>query len=143
MSKAGRKSGHCLCGEVRFTAIPKDHDVGACHCRTCQVQASGPFMALDCADTLEFEGDSTLGVFNSSDWAERLFCQNCGTLIAWRLKDRTINIVNVAAFEGLGDVRLDHEVYIDQKPGYYSFAEKTQQLTQEDVLKLFAGGDGE
>lgn len=133
-----RRPGKCLCGQIRFTAAPKDRDVGVCHCSTCQVQAAGPFLALDCGDTLEFENDITLGVYNSSDWAERVFCTNCGTLIAWRLKDGAMSIVNVAAFDDQDGLQLDHEVYIDQKPAYYSFSEKTQQLTQEDVLKLFA-----
>ena len=44
-------SGGCLCGAVRFTAAPANHEVGACHCSMCRKWTAGPFLVLDCADT--------------------------------------------------------------------------------------------
>lgn len=137
------KTGQCLCGAVKFTATPKSGDVGVCHCSMCRKTTAGSYFAVDCGDRLHFENEDKLGVYNSSDWAERGFCTQCGSALFWRLKDKSINIVSVNAFDDAGDVKLDHEVYIDEKPGYYSFAEKTQQLTGAQVMEMFAGNQSE
>ena len=137
----GEKTGQCLCGAVKFRAAPKTADVGVCHCSMCRRISAGPFFAIDCGDTLVFENEDKLGVYNSSEWAERGFCKDCGSTILWRLKDRSINIVAVDLFNDLEGLRLDHEVYIDEKPGYYRFAEKTTQLTGAQVMEMFAGQD--
>ncbi len=132
------KSGQCLCGAVKFTAAPKNGDVGVCHCSTCRRGTAGSYFAIDCGDTLKIESESALGIYNSSDWAERGFCKTCGSPIFWRTKDRKSNIVSINAFDDVGELRLDHEVFIDEKPGYYSFSEKTQQMTGAQVFEMFA-----
>lgn len=133
------KTGKCLCGAVRFTAVPKSNDVGVCHCSMCRKSAAGPFFAIDCGDTLAIEDEASVGFYGSSDWAERGFCKQCGSTLFWRMKDKSVNIVAVDAFDDPGALKLDHEVFIDEKPGYYSFAEKTQQLTGQQVFEMFAG----
>ena len=134
------KSGQCLCGAVKFSATPKSGDVGVCHCSMCRRIAAGPFFAIDCGPNLKFEDDAKVGVYGSSDWAERGFCKSCGSVLFWRLKDKSINIVSIDALDEPGDLKLDHEVFIDEKPSYYSFAEKTQQLTGQQVMEMFAAG---
>lgn len=134
--------GQCLCGSVAFTVVPKNSDVGVCHCDMCRKSNAGPFFALDCGDTLSFTKEDGLAVYSSSEWADRLFCKNCGSSIAWRLKDKSINIVAVDLIEGVGDLRLDHEVYIDSKPDYYDFAQDTTKMTEADVMKMVSEGQG-
>ncbi|MEM9495070.1 MAG: GFA family protein [Pseudomonadota bacterium] len=138
------KIGQCLCGAVKFKATPKNAEVGVCHCSICRRQSAGPFFAIDCGDSLVFEDATHVGAFASSDWAERGFCTRCGSTLFWRLKDKSINIVAVDLFDEPGDMVLDHEVFIDEKPGYYSFAEKTKQMTGQEVFEMFAdGGEGQ
>lgn len=132
------KTGQCLCGAVKITATPKNGDVGVCHCSSCRKNVAGPFFAIDCGDTLKFADETHLGVFGSSEWAERGFCKQCGSALFWRLKDRSTNLVAIDIFDDIDGLRLDHEVFIDEKPGYYSFAEKTQQMTGEQVFEMFA-----
>ncbi|MEO1243951.1 MAG: GFA family protein [Pseudomonadota bacterium] len=133
------RSGQCLCGAVTFKATPKSGDVGVCHCSMCRKHAAGPFFAIDCGASLSFDDETNVGVYGSSDWAERGFCTKCGSTLFWRLKDKSINIVAVDTFDDPGALKLDHEVFIDEKPGYYSFNEKTQQLTGQQVFEMFAG----
>ncbi len=132
------KSGKCNCGAVAFKATPKNGDVGVCHCSKCRRMAAGPFFALDCGDTVKFESEESVGVYNSSEWAERGFCKQCGSVLFWRTKDRAVNIVSVDAFDDPIDLTLDHEVFIDEKPGYYSFAEKAKQMTGQECFEQFA-----
>ena len=134
------KTGQCNCGAVKFKAEPKSGDVGVCHCGMCRKMAAGPYFALDCGANLSFDDEQSLGVYNSSDWAERGFCKECGSVLFWRLKDKSINIVAVDAFDDPGDLKLDHEVYIDKKPDYYSFTQQTKQMTEQQVMEMFAAG---
>jgi Uncharacterized conserved protein len=134
------KSGQCLCGAVKFKATPKSQEVGVCHCEMCRKNNAGPFFAVDCGDTLTFENEENLGVYASSAWAERVFCKSCGSSIVWRMKDKSMNIVALDLIDGLDQLVLDHEVFIDEKPGYYSFAEKTKQMTGAQLMEMFAGG---
>ena len=79
--------GHCLCGAVKFTVKPVSKHVDACHCSMCRRWSSGPFMGLDCGSSFEIENGSDLGIYDSSDWAERVFCRKCGSSLFYRLKN--------------------------------------------------------
>ena len=129
----------CLCGGVKFTAQPENNEVGICHCSMCRKMSAGPYFGIACKD-VEFAGDEHLGIYKSSDYGERLFCNKCGSTVAWRMQDKSMTVVAVDLIEGLDSLVLDHEIYIDHKPSYFSFAEKTKQMTEAEVMKMFAGG---
>jgi hypothetical protein len=133
--------GRCLCGKVSFTVEPENSEVGACHCSMCRRWSGGPFMVVDCKSTLRIDDGAPLGLYQSSDWAERGFCRECGSTLFYRLKDNGQAYVSVESIDGLEDVSLTGEVFIDEKPGYYAFAQKTHQMTGEQVFALFAGQD--
>ncbi len=136
-------SGQCLCGAVRFQAKPAGNAVSICHCGMCRRQMAGPFFAIECGDTFKAEDSPNLGVYSASDYGERIFCKQCGTVIAWRTKDGKFSEVSVNALDGLEDLRLKQEIFIEDKPDYYSFAEKTKQLTGQQVFELFAESQSE
>ena len=132
------KSGRCLCGGVKFTATPKTDHVDVCHCTDCRRQIGGPSFAVDCGDSVRLSNDELLGVYDSSDWAERCFCKNCGSSVFWRLKDKSMYVVPAGAFDDLGDVSLSAEFFIDQKPGFYDLAQDTKKLTGQQVFEMYA-----
>src|SRR5829696_6763442 len=103
MSRAQTISGGCLCGAVRFTAEPASRDIGACHCSMCRKWSAGPFMVLDCASTLKVADPSQLGVYRSSEWAERCFCKTCGTPLFYRLVGKDLYFVSAEAFDDRED----------------------------------------
>ena len=84
------------------------------------------------------ESGDSLGVYRSSEWAERTFCKNCGTVIAWRLQEGGEHHLSAQLFEETGGYPLGLQVFIDQKPGNYSFAEKTKTMTGAEVFAAFA-----
>jgi len=131
-------SGTCLCGQVKVKATPRSEEVGSCHCSWCRKWSAGPFMALDCGDKVEIEAGDSLGVFKSSEWAERAFCKNCGTLITWRLQEGGEYHLSAQLFEETAEYPLGLQVFIDEKPGNYSFAEKTKTMTGAEVFAAFA-----
>ena len=106
MSNTGSLQGKCLCGTVRFKAVPKNKDVGVCHCSMCRRWSGGPLMVLDCGDAVEYEDESDIEVFKSSKWGERGFCKNCGTALFWKLKGLDYYFVPVGTFDNPGDLKF-------------------------------------
>jgi hypothetical protein len=135
------KQGGCLCGAVRFTATPKDSDVGACHCSMCRRWTAGPFMVLDCADTMKVEDASNLGVYRSSEWAERCFCKQCGSVLFYRLIGKEFSAVSAEAFDDRSGLTFTSQIFIDNKPPYYEFANKTHNMTSAEVFAAFGPPD--
>jgi len=139
MSESSKSmSGGCLCGAVRFTAVPKNREVGACHCSMCRRWTSGPFLVLECGDTLKIESEAHLGVYRSSEWAERAFCKQCGTPLYYRLIGKDFYAVSAEAFDERKGYVLASEIFIDEKPAYYEFANKTKKMTGPEVFAAFA-----
>ncbi|MBY0423352.1 MAG: GFA family protein [Parvularculaceae bacterium] len=134
-----QSAGQCLCGAVTFTATFAGGDVGVCHCGMCRRWAAGPFFGVT-ADRLDMVKDAALGVFVSSDWAERGFCKACGSPLFWRMRDKSMTVVSVNALDAAGPCKLDHEVFIDEKPAYYSFKEGAHQMTGAQLMAMFAPG---
>ncbi len=138
MSKSRMQNGHCLCGSVQVVSDQSGSNVGACHCRMCRRWAGGPWLALDCGTTVSFSGKESIGVFSSSDWAERGFCRNCGTNLYYRLKQGGSYYLSAGLFEDDSDAVLGHQVFIDEKPAYYEFANETVKLTGEQVFAQYS-----
>ena len=133
--------GHCLCGAVSFTC-PETKEIGACHCGFCRRWGGGPFLAVHCGPAVEFKGKDLISVYASSQWAERAFCKKCGTHLYYRLLATGEYFMPAGAFEST-DFELASQIYIDNKPGYYSFANKTPMLTEQQVVEQFASPSGD
>jgi hypothetical protein len=131
-------AGGCLCGAVRFTAARRDRDFGACHCSMCRRWSAGPFLAIECGDTVAIDDPSDLGIYGSSEWAERGFCRQCGTPLFYRLVGQNFYAVSVEAFDDRSDFRFASQIFIDEKPAYYDFANATKNMTGQEVFAAFA-----
>lgn len=133
--------GQCLCGSIKVAVTPNSESVDVCHCSVCRKWTAGPYLALSCADNVEITGD-TITTFRSSEWAERLFCSHCGTSIVWRLTDGGgENHVNSELFNETSGFPLGTQVFIDEKPDNYDFAQQTNTMTGAQVFALFAPGE--
>ena len=77
-------------------------------------------------------------MYNSSDWAERGFCKNCGSHLFYRLKDANEHQVPAGLFDNQKSFHFDLQVFTDRKPGFYSFANETKEMTEAEVIEKFA-----
>lgn len=137
MAKSRRLSGGCLCGAVRYTAVAAKPEMDVCHCRMCQRWSGGVFMSVPAGD-LAVEDETQLGSYDSSDWAKRQFCRNCGTSLFWRLRDNDAHVA--VAFQSLDDTSsftFVEEIFIDEKPPLYAFAGERPRLTGKEVWARF------
>lgn len=132
------EKGQCLCGAVTFIAASRGNSVGACHCSMCRRWGGGPLMAVDCGTDVEFEGTENITVYNSSEWAERGFCSKCGSHLFYRLKETRQHIIPVGLFSDVSQFKFDEQLFIEQKPEYYSFANKTHVMTGAEVFAKYA-----
>ena len=137
MNAAGTNGG-CLCGAVRFTATPPNRDISACHCGMCRRWSAGPFLCLDGGATFKVEDASQLGVYRSSEWAERCFCKTCGTPLFYRLIAQNTHFVSAEALDDKSGYAFTTQIFIDEKPAYYDFANKTHNMTGAEVFAAFA-----
>ncbi len=138
MSETFEGSGRCICGAVKFTATSAKTDIGACHCKTCRQWSSGPWMASDCGQSVEFENADSMGVYQSSKWAERGYCKQCGTHLFYRLKGNSQTLMSAGLFDDQSQFNFHHQVFIDEKPSYYCFAEDTVEMTGFEVFARYA-----
>lgn len=134
------RQGSCLCGAVRVKAAPKA-DVGACHCKQCRRWGGAPLMTVECADDVQFDGAEHITVFESSKWAERGFCNRCGSHLFWRLKQGGPHEVPVGLFDDDAEWVFATQVFIDEKPAFYAFANETTELTGAEVFAKFMPKD--
>lgn len=86
---------------------------------------------------LPYEGQQNITVYNSSDWAERGFCSRCGSHLFYRLKESGEYYMPVGLFDSMDHFSFDHQVFIDEKPDFYRFANKTEELTGDEVFARY------
>jgi hypothetical protein len=72
-------------------------------------------------------------------WAERGFCQKCGAHLFYRLKQEGHYAIPVGLFDSNDRWILAEQIFIDQKPSFYSFKEETKDLTGEEVFTQYTG----
>lgn len=126
--------GRCLCGAVGVEAVPKRAHVEACHCDMCRRWGGVAFVGLGCED-VSFTGEENIARYRSSDWAERGFCKTCGSNLFYRFLPADNYSVTAGLFDDLPGFTLHEEIFVDEKPGYYSFAEETVKKTGAQVIE--------
>lgn len=137
---AATEQGQCLCGAVRFTAKIGAREIGVCHCSMCRRWSGGVFLAVEC-ESVSFEDDSHLGVFSSSEWGERCFCTSCGSTLMWRSKNGSHIEVSVQTFDDPSSFRFVSQIFIDEKPTSYSFAEATRTMTGPEFIAMITSAE--
>lgn len=139
MTDSIRATGSCLCGEVKLEADAVLPHVGACHCSMCRKWTGGPMLVVDCQAAPKFSGEQHVSVYSSSDWAERGFCAKCGTHLFYRLKQSGQYVVPVGLLNLSETLTFDQQIFIEEKPEYYSFANETKNMTGAEVFAMYSG----
>ena len=137
------RTGSCVCGAVRFTVTSPITETGACHCGMCRKFSGGIELGLEVPPGgVTWEDEAHLKVYKSSEWAERGFCDICGSSLFWRLTAEgpmqgllSLSAGSLDRFEGLNFV---NEVYIDHKPDSHAFAGERTRMTEAEVMAMVA-----
>ena len=137
MVSSDTHTASCLCGAVSLSIARRPDHFDACHCGMCRKWGGGPAIGFAC-ESLEVSDPQAVTVYDSSEWAQRAFCRHCGTHLYYRLKGKEMYFVPAGFFPGLTDVPFTEEIFIDDKPPYYAFANETGKLTGEEVFRRYA-----
>jgi hypothetical protein len=104
--------GQCLCGAVTLKVGAHAAAVSACHCRFCR-RWSGLTMAAFEAAAAEIEVAGPVRTYRSSAFAERAWCERCGTHL-WIRDDGGDYDLMPGLFEAARAFPLVREVYADR-----------------------------
>lgn len=141
MNQAVKKKGGCLCGKVGIIANAVMPQVHACHCNMCQSWNGGPTLSVHCGTDVNFSDEEYISVYQSCSWAELGFCKNCGSHLFYRSIDNGEYIIQSGSFDSADGFTLEQQIFIEEKPAYYSFANDTTDLTGAEVLAQYASDD--
>lgn len=133
--QAAQMTGRRLCGAVTIEATPKRPHVEACHCDMCRRWGGGAFLGIQCGGDFTIQGEEHVTAYPSSDWAERGFCSKCGTNLFYRFVPADSYSFTAGLFDEAEALTLSEQIFIDEKPGYYSFAEDTPKKTGAEVIE--------
>jgi hypothetical protein len=117
-----------------------DTHVHVCHCTMCRKWSGGPFFAVNCGSAVQIEGEDHIDRYDSSEWAQRAFCKNCGSALFYMFKPSGTYEVSAHLFEYEGMVFTD-QIFTDEKPGYYAFSNETKNMTGAEVFSAFESKD--
>lgn len=137
MSDSIEVSGQCLCGAVTVHVELEKVSFDACHCNMCQRWGGGPLLAVSAGDDVGFEGSDSISVYTSSDWAERGFCKHCGTHLFYRLIGERHYSLPLGLIEGDLAWTFNEQIFIDEKPSWYEFANETYNMTAAEVFEKY------
>lgn len=125
-----KHQAQCLCGTVSITA-EHDGNLTACHCNKCRTWGGSAVFALN-GHNVEIEGKEYVQRYPSSEWAERCFCQKCGTHLFVQAGETFL--LSAGIFTENVNFKLSNQICIDRKAPYYALANDTPKLTEDEFF---------
>lgn len=135
-------TGQCMCGAVTVQAtIPQPPRLNACHCDMCRQHNSAMLLSVETAqDSIQITGP--VKVFQSSEWAQRAFCETCGSTLWYGTQhDGSRNLAAGLFPDTGGTVRF--EFFCDQALSPVHIHGAEHSLTRQETFAKFAPNDGD
>ena len=85
-------------------------------------------------EAFEVSGREQVTSYASSDWAERAFCSKCGSNLWYRFTPTDHYSFTAGLFTLDSELALEQQIFVDEKPGFYDFAQKTPMKTGADII---------
>ncbi len=126
-------TGRCLCGAVRIELAEVRPQVEVCHCTMCRQWGGAPFMGVSAA-SFGITGQHKVTAHRSSGWAERAFCQVCGSNLYYRFLPADHYSFCAGLFNFGDAVSMTKQIFVDEKPVFYDFAQDTPMQTAKEVI---------
>lgn len=125
--------GSCICGNIKIEVKGDLKPLHACHCTHCR-KGSGHFGAgTDIPrENLTIIGEENITWYQSSNWARRGFCKNCGANLFFDPLDKNAiswTGVSMGAFDGNTNVKIIEHIFVKDKGDYYEISDGLPQNT--------------
>lgn len=113
------QKGSCQCGRITFVVEGEPNGTTNCHCQMCQKASGAPYVtwAEFKANQVQWSGE-TLTWWSSSAQAERAFCSNCGTPLAFKYNEGQDIDVPSVLFEDPEAFPPQDETWTDSRRGW-------------------------
>lgn len=133
------RTGGCMCGAVRFEARLTGHEFGACHCEMCRRWTGSALLGITVpVAAITWTGAEHIARLQSSAWAERAWCSQCGSPLYYHVTGAGPMSANLELPIGLLDdangLTFSNEIYIDHKPDCFAFSGEHPRLTRKETL---------
>jgi hypothetical protein len=134
------KKGSCLCGAVRFSVTGQLSTVVVCHCKMCRQWhgAPGPYSNTRW-DDLRFDDQDALEWYQSSSFARRGFCGECGSSLFWQRIGAPVVSIVVGTLDDPTGLRTEKHIFVAHKGDWYEIADGLPQIPESSPG---AGGAG-
>lgn len=137
------RTGGCVCGAVRFTAKNVPDKAAICHCQTCRRWLGSALIGVGIKrEDLAWTGTEHIRERQTSHWAKRAWCNECGTGLYFEMTMESEwsgnQEVPIGIFDDPNGFTLASEIYIDYKPDSYAFAKCSRKvLTRAECVAQF------
>ena len=125
--------GKCLCGAVTISVAQMKPLVDVCHCTMCRQWGGSALMGVS-GESFTVAGREHITSYPSSDWAERAFCSKCGSNLWYRFTPGDHFSFLAGLFELPDDCGFLQQIFVDEKPGYYDFAQNSPMKTGPEII---------
>ncbi|HMO06408.1 MAG TPA: GFA family protein [Paracoccaceae bacterium] len=138
------RTGGCLCGAVRYVARLPGPEFGACHCAMCRRWTGSALLGISVpSGDIEWQGAGHIALRQTSAWAERAWCRECGTGLWFRVTDdgpySGSHELPIGTLDDASGLVMANEIYIDHKPDSFAYAGEGRKLmTRQDCIDKFA-----
>ncbi|MDK3017787.1 GFA family protein [Pseudodonghicola flavimaris] len=141
------RNGQCLCGAVKIAVRDVPRDFGACHCNMCRRWTGSALLAVTVPEaTVRWQGEEHIRRIQSSPWAERAWCDCCGTGLWYRVTAEGPHKGNyelpIGLFDDANGMQMTSEIYIDLKSDAFAYAGERKRYTEAETLALFGIEEG-
>lgn len=119
--QSSKFKGSCLCGEIQFSVSGFSDNAANCHCSMCRKFHGAAFGTLVSVKNLKWlSGDYLLKEFIASNGTIRTFCLNCGSSLGFRVKDASLEKIElaIATFDCDIPVTINAQIYTDYKANW-------------------------
>ncbi len=134
MGRTDRKPivGGCLCGAIKYEIKASIPFARHCHCSSCRKVTGAAFGTWAYVETSNFrwvQGETKLGVYQSSPEVARTFCRVCGSTLQYMTKQASQGAFGLALGTVEGDpfVRPTRHVMVDSKAPWFEITDNLPQ----------------
>ncbi len=125
--------GRCLCGAVRITLTGAEKQIDVCHCSMCAQWGGAMYAGLE-SESAQVEGEDAITTYQSSDWAERAFCSQCGSNLWYRFKPTGNRTFLAGLFDLPKGFGIKQQIFVDEKPDWYDLAQESPMKSGEEIV---------
>lgn len=121
--------GRCDCGAISFEVEAIRDTVTICHCSQCRRTSGHLWAATHAAyDKVIFTNDQGLQWYNSSDFAKRGFCKNCGSSLFYRTNNEDGIGIAAGCLDLPTGMQTGKHIFVKDKGDYYKIADGEPQI---------------